>query len=345
MFRPTGKNFFVMLLAFLGCWAALKYLFPLAMPFLLGAGVALAAEPGVRKLTRKLPRVAASALGVTAALLLLTCAVFLLAALLVRELGLLAGAIPDLTQTARSGLGALERFLLGLTDSAPDGLRPLLSKTVTGAFSSGSAIVERLSSRLPAMASAVLSWLPGSALTLGTGILSAFMISVRLPKIKAWLRSGPLERALPLLGSIKTAMLGWLKAQLMLMGLCFAIVCAGFLLLGVPYAPIWAALTALVDAVPVLGTGTVLLPWSLVCLLQGQSIRALGLLGIYVTAMISRSVMEPRLVGKQLGLDPLVTLMALYTGFRLWGIAGMLLSPLICVAAEEALKVKGHKKR
>ena len=146
------------------------------------------------------------------------------------------------------------------------------------------------------------------------------------------------EKILPVARRIKTALGGWVKAQLKLAGLCFGVVCGGFLLLGIPYAPVWAALTALVDAVPVLGTGTVLIPWSLVCLLQGQRVRALGLVAVYVVALIARSALEPRLVGKQLGLDPLVTLAALYTGFRIWGIPGMLLSPLLCVAVAEAAR-------
>ena len=334
--RLTGKNLFVLLLAFLGVWAALKYLLPLAVPFLLGAGLALAAEPAVRLLSRRLPRGLSAALGVTASLLLLACTAVLAAAVLVKELGLLANALPDLSQTASSGLKSLEGFLLRLSDSAPEGVRPLLSRAVSGAFSSGNAIFSQLSTRLPALASAVLGWIPGSALTLGTGILSAFMVSARLPKLRSRLMDGPARKVLPVLKRIKTAIGGWLKAQLMLAGLCFVIVCGGFLLLRIPYAPIWAVLTALVDAIPILGTGTVLLPWALVCLLQGQTVRAVGLLGTYVAAMLSRSALEPRLVGRQLGLDPLVTLAALYAGFRLWGIGGMLLSPVICVAVLEA---------
>ena len=51
--------------------------------------------------------------------------------------------------------------------------------------------------------------------------------------------------------------------------------------------------------------------------------------------MLSRTVLEPRLVGKQLGIDPLMTLMALYVGYRIWGFGGMLLSPMLCAAATE----------
>ena len=337
MIRFSRKNCITLILAFLGVWLGLKYLLPLIMPFLLGAGLALMAEPAVRFLSRKLPRGTAAGIGVTGTVLLLTSVVFLAGAVLVKELGLLASALPDLSRTARTGLDALEGFLLDLAAETPEGVRPLLQKTVTGAFQDGSAVVERISARLPGMASRVLSWLPGSALTLGTGVLSAYMISARLPRLRDRLYR-LLAKLLPVARRVKAALGGWLKAQLKLAGLCFGVVCGGFLLLGIPYAPVWAVLTALVDAIPVLGTGTVLLPWSLVCLLQGQRVRALGLAAVYVVAVISRSALEPRLVGRQLGLDPLVTLAALYTGFRIWGIPGMLLSPLLCVAVTEATR-------
>ena len=88
---------------------------------------------------------------------------------------------------------------------------------------------------------------------------------------------------------------------------------------------------AAVDAFPILGTGTILVPWSLVCLLQHNSGKALGLLGLYALTALTRSTLEPKLVGRQLGLDPLLTLIALYTGFRLWGILGMFLMPMLAI--------------
>ena len=94
------------------------------------------------------------------------------------------------------------------------------------------------------------------------------------------------------------------------------------------------------DAVPLLGTGTVLIPWSLVCLLQRNHVRSVGLLLLYGVTALTRSALEPKLVGKQLGLDPLLTLAALYTGYRLWGIGGMILSPLIAVTAVQLTETK-----
>lgn len=342
--RLNKKNVPLLLIGFALAWVGIRFLLPLLLPFLLGCVLALAAEPMVSRLSSKLPRPAAAAIGVAATLVLLVSILIVLTAVLVRELGLLVSILPDLGKTAQGGLHALEGFLLSLAEKTPDGIRPLLSKSVVGLFSNGSAIVEQLLQRLPAMASAFLGWIPGSAIALGTGILSGFMFSARLPRIRGWLSrlksSDGLTQYLPLLRQIRTALGGWLKAQLTLISLCFVILCAGFLLLRIPYGPIWAVLIALVDAIPILGTGTVLLPWSLICLLQGQSVRAIGLLGIYVVAVLSRSILEPRLVGKQLGLDPLVTLAALYAGFQLWGIGGMLLSPMICVILMELVRAR-----
>ena len=340
--RITGKNIAALAGIFLLVWLGLRYLFPLCTPFLLGGLLALAAEPAVRFLERRLPRLAAAGIGVGATLVLLTCLLILLAALLMREVSLLATALPDLEKTAVSGLATLKDLLTGLADRTPDGIRPLLNNAVSSLFSNSTALVDRLVRKLPSVATSVLGHVPGGFLTLGTGILSAFMISARFSQIRSWLlarfRSPRLQKYLGIFGNVRHAMAGWLKAQLKLSALSFLIVLAGLLLLRVSYAPVWAFFIALVDAIPVLGTGTVLLPWSLICLLQEDPIRAVGLLGIYITAMLSRTILEPRLVGKQLGLDPLVTLIALYIGYQLWGIGGMLLSPLLCVAATELVK-------
>ena len=181
--------------------------------------------------------------------------------------------------------------------------------------------------------------MPDSALSLGTAVLSGYMISAKLPKIKLWLvRRLSREKLRPLVDAwkrMKHAVWGWLLAQCKLMGVTFVILLLGFVLLRIPYAVFWALGVSLVDAFPVLGTGTVLLPWSLVCLLQGDSPRAIGILGIYIAASLIRSALEPKLVGRHLGLDPLITLMALYAGYKLWGIGGMILAPMLAVTATQ----------
>lgn len=212
----------------------------------------------------------------------------------------------------------------------------MVDRSVDRLFSSGSVLVEQATVRLPGAISAFLGRLPDSALSIGTGILSGFMLSARLPKLKSVAREKLPEQlftqVLPAFKRSKAALLGWLKAQCKLSAITWAIVTVGLLLLQVPYGPLWAVAVALVDAVPLLGTGTVLLPWALVCLLQRAHFRSVGLLCIYAAAVLTRTVLEPRLVGRQLGIDPLLTLLFLYLGYRFWGILGMLLAPMLAAA-------------
>lgn len=337
--RPVAKNIVALALTFFLVWLGFRWLLPLLLPFLLGTLLALAAEPAVGLLCRrlKLPRTLSAGIGVAITLSLLAVVLVLLTATVLRELAALIDAIPDLEQTASQGLASLEGFLSEMAQRMPRGVQPILLQLVSGVFSGGNALVDNLAARLPGMATALFSHVPGSALTVGTGILSGFMVSARLPRLRQ--RLAPLkvrfQKYLPMLKQLKQSLLGWLKAQLTLSGLSFCIVGLGFLILGVPYAPLWALLVALVDAIPVLGTGTILLPWALIGLIQGNRALALGLAGIYVAALVSRSVLEPRLLGKHLGIDPLMTLMALYIGYQIWGFGGMLLSPMLCAAATE----------
>jgi predicted PurR-regulated permease PerM len=111
----------------------------------------------------------------------------------------------------------------------------------------------------------------------------------------------------------------------------------GFWLLGISRSLVLAGLIAILDAFPVLGVGTVLIPWALLCLLREETIRGIGLLALYAVVWLSRSILEPRLIGKGLGLDPLVTLMAIYAGWKLWGISGMLLAPILALTVAQVL--------
>ena len=338
----------IILSAALGGWFFLRFFLPLAFPFLLGLGLALAAEPMTAFLCSrlKLRRGPAAGIGVTAAFCLLTLLVLLLCAFVFRELGVLMGILPDLEQTAEAGLSALSGWAHTLAGRLPGSLGQLASRSVTDFFSGGSRLLEQGFRYALSLTGGLLSRVPNGALLFGTALISSYMISARLPQIRTWLRgkisTERMHRFLEGLGRVKTALLGWGKAQLKLMGLTWVILTLGLVLLRIPYAPVWAAAVALVDAFPVLGTGTVLLPWALVCFLQEDTARAVGILSTYALITMTRSVLEPKLLGNHMGLDPLVTLVALYAGFRLWGFGGMLLAPVLAVAATQMLREPGR---
>lgn len=334
--KPSFVDILRILASFGMVWIAARFLLPLFLPFVLGMMLALAAEPMAGFLCRRgAPRAVGAGIGVTVAFLLLTILVLFLGALILRQLRLLTGVLPDLEQAAQSGLTLLQQWVLSLADRLPQSVRPLAEENLAAAFSDGTALVEQGVRFLLGLAGSLLTQVPDRALTLGTGIISAYLISAKLPKLRAWLgKKLSKERLARLVAGAKRlrlAVCGWLAAQFKLMGVTLVLLLAGFLLLRVHYAPLWAVVVALVDALPVLGTGTVLIPWAVVSFLQGSIPRAVGMIGLYLTVSLTRSMLEPKLLGHQLGLDPLVTLIAVYAGFQLWGFAGMLLAPVLMV--------------
>lgn len=310
-----------------------KSLFPITIPFLVGLALALIAEPGVSWLSRKcaIRRSIAAALGILCVFSLSFTLLTLLLSLLLRQINHLSQYLPVLTDTIMQGTALLQQWLLSLAERAPDGMQPVIKNTITSLFDDGQGVKQHFVDRLPQLAGSALGRLSSGFIGAVTTILSAFMISARLPKLKQWIQAYIPLQVSPAIKSFRTTLGRWIIAQGKLAGIAFVFLWLGFMILNISHPFLWAALITCVDILPILGVGTVLLPWSLVSYLQADSAKALGLIGIFVTIWLVRSVLEPKLVGKELGLDPLITLLCIYAGFRLWGIVGMLLSPVAAV--------------
>lgn len=315
-----------------------KYILPLVFPFLLGFLLAYMAEPGVKRLSKHMGRGLAAGIGVSFSLIIIVFLLAIFGGLIVRQLGKMTRILPDLEAAALESGRTLEQFLLDLAGKAPKGLRNLLRRGVLALFGNGNLLLQEGLSYLPRVITGVLSHLPGGFITLGTGVLSAYLISARMPRLRGLLPGTWVQKVLPVLRNIKNAVLGWLVAQMKLAGLTFVVCLSGLLILRVPYGVVWAAVIALVDAVPMLGSGLVLVPWSVVSFLSGRAGDGVGLLLIFAAAFLLRTVLEPKLVGKQMGLDPLLTLVALYLGFQLGGLWGLILAPILAVTAMELTK-------
>lgn len=110
--------------------------------------------------------------------------------------------------------------------------------------------------------------------------------------------------------------------------LTFAELCIGLLAFKIPYAVPIALAIAVFDILPILGTGGVLLPWAAVLFMLGNMPLGAGILALYLVITMVRNIVEPKIVGKQIGLHPLATLVALFVGLKLIGIAGAVILPV-----------------
>ena len=291
-------------------WLSLRFLLPWTAPFLAAWALAALLEPAVRFLVRRRwRRSAASALCCLTALGLLGWG---LAALLNRGLGAATAFVrelPELVQTIAARIAALETQLETRLRAAGDGSAFFFEqglRTLSGALSALPAQVSRGALGLLSRAAQAS---PDILLFLVTAAIGSYFLSASFPKVRAFLLAqlpDGLRQRLEELGTdLKNGFGGVLRAQLILMVMTFFELLTALLLLRVRGAAGIAALTALIDALPVFGTGIVLLPWALGCLL---------------------------LLGDQIGLDPLASLLSVYVGWRVCGVWGMLLFPILLMS-------------
>ena len=167
--------------------------------------------------------------------------------------------------------------------------------------------------------------LPRVLLACGTTVLAVFFTLSAYPAVRGFFRrqlGSRLERARGVKSSVFATLGKWLKAECILLAVTFCQLLAGLLLMRQEYALLLAALIALIDALPVLGTGTVLVPWAAVKCLLGAVPRGIALLALFAVISVVRSVLEPKLMAAQAGLPPLASLCAMYVGFCAMGVAG-----------------------
>lgn len=128
-----------------------------------------------------------------------------------------------------------------------------------------------------------------------------------------------------------SAVVLFVKAYGVIMLITFMEVFVGLTVLGVKYAFLIAVLTAIVDIMPILGTGTIIIPWGVVELIRGNYFLGVGLLVLYVIILVVRQFLEPKIVGKSVGLHPLLALVSMYVGLRLFGVWGLFGFPIALV--------------
>ena len=314
-------------------WLGVRYLLRWLLPFLLALALAAAVEPVIAWCRRRM----GLKRGFTAAVVTIavTGAILALAAVIVWQLirqaaellgqlpGLLAG-LPGMTEDLRQ---RLEDFCA----ACPQGLRSWLEEVpaLLGTLAAG--VAQRASGACITAAAALAAALPGVFLFCGTTALAVFFTAGSYPRVMAFFRrqlGHRLDRARGVKANLLSTLGKWCRAQAILLGVTFCELLAGFLLMGQRYALLLAAVTALVDALPVFGTGTVLLPWAAVCLLAGQAPRAVALAALYAVISAVRSLLEPKVMAAQAGLPPLAALAAMYAGFRALGVAEMILLPM-----------------
>lgn len=302
------------------------------MPFVIGWIIAMIANPLVRFLEKKVKivRKLGSVIIVVSVLALVIGAIYLIISKLIVEAANFAKDLPTLYDTAVQELHQAFLKMDHLFIRLPAGVQESINQFSENIGEYMNLVVQKIASPTVTMAGNVAKRIPGVLVNSIITILSSYLFIAERDKIvefwKKYVPSGSTRYASLVRADIKRLIGGYFAAQFKIMLVVATILFAGFFVLGVNYAFLLAILIALLDFLPVFGTGTALIPWAAVKLLSGEYAFAAGLALLYVLTQVVRQVIQPKIVGDTMGIPPLWTLFFLYIGFKVSGISGMILA-------------------
>ena len=186
----------------------------------------------------------------------------------------------------------------------------------------------------------VVTSLPSIAICIGITVIALYFICVDkiyiLDQIEHHLPKTWMIKMQRHLKDLRTTLGGYLKAEATLVLVSFIITLIGLYILefagfNIQYPLLMALFIGFVDALPILGSGTVMIPWAIICGLNGDINLGIAIIVLLIVMSIARQFLEPKLVSKNIGVHPIFTLIAMYTGFKVIGIIGLLIGPIVLI--------------
>lgn len=202
--------------------------------------------------------------------------------------------------------------------------------------------ISRAAVYLPELAASVAAGIPETVFFTVIMVTSSYYICMDFSGLNARILSfvpkSISQVVLKTVESIKRTGASYLRAYALILLITFAELLTGFLMIGIKYSAVAALIIAIADMLPVIGVGSVLVPWSVVMLMRGDSYTGIGLLLICGVTCLVRQIIEPRIVGVNIGLSALETLVGMYAGMRIFGIVGMLTAPVFLLVTKNAFR-------
>lgn len=300
------------------------------MPFVIGWMIALIANPVVRFLEKRLKivRKHGSALIVILVIGLIVFAGYFLISKLASEAISFAKDLPNFYLNMEKEFNDIGKNLSRFTHLLPNELRNIITNISVELDGFLTTAIESYGTPTIEAAGNVARNIPSALVQVVVTVLSSYLFIADKDNIiingKKIIPISIQKKWDLIVVEILKATGGYFKAQFKIMGVVTVIMIVGLLVLRVKYAVLLAILISILDFLPLFGTGTALIPWAIVKVLSGDYQMALGLLIIYGITQLVRQLIQPKIVGDSLGLNPLMTLFLLYIGFKFMGLAGMI---------------------
>jgi len=324
-------------------YLVIQYLAVWMMPFIVGLVLALILQHPVgwvvnhSRLKRKFVAPVVTLVLVAMIVSLLT----LLMLLAVGEAAVFAASLPVWFQnTAPNIIDAISQRLESIIKTLPHEWETQIREIVYDGL-------KMLQSQIGSMSTTVLSWMANWAASLPSVLISfiitlvaTFFLCSDFDKVKGFFWRQVPGKYKELAGdtwvTFAQTIGQMLKSYILIMFITFCQLAIGLTLLRVEYSVLLAAIISVLDIMPVIGTGTILIPWGLIALATNNTPLGIGILLLYVVITVVRNILEPKIIGKRIGLHPLVTLSFMYLGLHILGIPGLFLFPIIFIMLKKA---------
>jgi sporulation integral membrane protein YtvI len=247
----------------------------------------------------------------------------------------------EITKETQKFFRALEGLLLRFFPGAEGGADALRARIELFAQEALKSVISEVSTKIPAFMAMAFSAVPKILFSLGITLISCIYLCLDYAYVRARCEKLLSRFGSPVLARVpRTSFFTaakYLRALFIIFLLTAAVLTVGFLFLGVKYAFALAALTAFIDALPVFGSGAVLLPYAAFLLLSGDFGRGAGFIFLWCALFLLRQLTEPKIMGESLGVHPLVSLAAVYVGASFFGITGVIFLPITVVILKNLL--------
>lgn len=309
-------------------WNLLRFL----MPFVIGWIIAAIAAPLVNWLEKRLKIVKklGSALIVIFVLAAIVLALYFGISRLVSEISSLIQNFPDMYAQLEEGLRQIGDTLSGIFERLPSGIQNGWNAVTENLDQYMGNLVSNISEPTVTAAGNIAKQVPSYLISFLVSILSAYFFIVQREEVLHWMKKVSPEsiqkRMTLVIDNLRYAVGGYFKAQFKIMAIVFVILLIGLGMLGTGYFILVAFLIAFLDFLPFFGTGTAMIPWAVYKFFMGDYKMTVALVVIYVITQAVHQLLQPKLVGDSVGLNPLVTLILLYIGYRMGGILWMILA-------------------
>ena len=302
------------------------------MPFVIGWIISAVAAPLVNWLEKRLRIVKklGSALIVILVLGGIVGILYLGISRLILEVASLVRDFPSIYAQLESGLSQIGDTLSGVFDRLPEVVQNGWNTVASNLDQYMGKVVSGISEPTVSAAGNIAKRVPYYLVSFVVAIMSAYFFIVQREDVLAWLKKvAPVsvqKRMTLVSDNLKYALGGYFKAQFKIMGVVFLILAAGLGFMGIGYFVLVAFLISFLDFLPFFGTGTAMIPWAVYQFFMGDYKMTVSLVVLYVITQVVRQLLQPKMVGDSVGLNPLVTLLLLYVGYKAGGLLWMILS-------------------